>query len=239
MRATTLRFDDELWELIEAEARHAGVSAAQFLRDAAVMRASLEAQRRDDPELETSLARMAGTRRGKRTRRDADPRTALEDPARLAALERLDLLDAKADAGFDRYTALAARMLDAPVALVSLVDSDHQIFASQRGLNEPWATRGETPLSHSFCQHAVTSGAPLVVSDAREHPLVRDNLAIHDLEVIAYAGAPIFTREGLALGTLCVIDHQPRHWTRDQVEMLTDLAGAVASEIELRAAMRR
>jgi hypothetical protein len=238
MRATTLRFDDDLWAVIEAEARQCGVSAAQFVRDATVMRATLEAQRRGDSEAEAAVALLASPR-GRRKRRDANPRSALDDPARLAALERLDLLDPVPEAEFDRYTALASKMLDAPVALVSLVDSQRQVFKSRRGLDEPWASSGETPLSHSFCQHAVEARSPLVVTDAREHPLLRDNPAIHDLGVIAYAGAPIITPEGHALGTLCVIDHVPRNWTHDQVDMLSDLAGAVATAIELRAVTRQ
>jgi GAF domain len=237
MRATTLRFHDELWAVVEAEARHCGVSAAQFVRDAAVMRAALEAQRRGDSEAEAAVAGMA-SRRGSRKRRNANPRPALDDPARLAALERLDLLDPAPEAEFDRYTALASKMLDAPVALVSLVDSQRQVFKSRRGLDEPWASSGETPLSHSFCQHAVEGRSPLVISDAREHPLLRDNPAIDDLGAIAYAGAPIITPEGHALGTLCVIDHVPRNWTHDQVEMLSDLAAAVVTAIELRAMTR-
>jgi GAF domain-containing protein len=84
----------------------------------------------------------------------------------------------------------------------------------------------------------VEARAPFVISDAREHPLLRDNLAIEDLGVIAYAGAPLITPDGHALGTLCVIDHVPRNWTHDQVEMLTDLAAAVVTMIELRAVTR-
>ena len=75
------------------------------------------------------------------------------------------------------------------------------------------AQRAPTPLSHSFCQHALESREPLVIEDARSHPLVRDNPAIRDLGVVAYAGVPLVTRRGHALGTLCVIDHQPRAWT--------------------------
>lgn len=236
MRATTLRFDDELWAVVEAEARHAGISAAQFLREAAVMRAGIEAQRRGDSDAEAHAADLATKKRaGKR----GNPLAPITDPSRLAALERLDLLDSVQEPELDRYTALASKMLDAPVALISLVDHDRQIFKSRRGLAEPWATRGETPLSHSFCQYAVAAREPLVISDAREHPLVRDNLAIRDLDVIAYAGAPIITRDGHALGSLCVIDSKPRHWTGDQVEILTGLASAVASEIELRAVRRQ
>ena len=164
---------------------------------------------------------------------------ALEDPARLAALERLDVIEGRPDAGFDRYTALAAEMLDAPSALVSLVESERQLFASTHADGPPWADLRQTPLSYSFCKHAVESGEPLVIPDARDEPLVAGNPAIEELGVIAYAGAPIITREELALGTLCVIDRERRDWTPHQVELLSDLAGAVANEIEQRAQMRR
>jgi GAF domain-containing protein len=163
----------------------------------------------------------------------------LEDPERLAALERLDLLDAKPDAGFDRYTALAAEMLSAPVALVSLVNSRRQAFLSKHAPPGPLAEVDETPLSYSFCQHAVRAKAPLVIRDAREHELVRDNPAIDEFGFVSYAGAPIMTSDDQALGTLCVLDQKPREWTPEQVELLKDLAAAVGSEIELRAQMRR
>ena len=165
--------------------------------------------------------------------------TPLDDPARLAELERLDLLEGRPDAGFDRYTQLAAEMLQAPVALVSLVQPDRQSFLSRSAHEEPWASTESTPLSHSFCRHAVESRAPLVIEDAREHALVAGNPAIEELNVIAYAGAPIMTRDDQAIGTLCVMDHEPRQWTPEQVGMLTDLAATVAREIELRAKMRR
>jgi GAF domain-containing protein len=70
-------------------------------------------------------------------------------------------------------------------------------------LRYPWASERQTPLSHSFCQHVVESRRPLVVSDAREHPKLRDNVAIRDLGVIAYAGVPLITPTGQVLGTLC------------------------------------
>ena len=163
---------------------------------------------------------------------------ALDDPERIAALERLDVLEGRPDAGFDRYTDLAAEMLEAPVALVSLVESERQRFLSRSALEEPWKSIAETPLSHSFCKHVVEAQRPLVIADARVDPLVEKNPAVREFGVIAYAGAPILTREELALGTLCVIDHRPRDWTGEQVKLLADLAGAVASEIEQRAAMR-
>ncbi len=136
----------------------------------------------------------------------------------------------------DRLTRLASRLLSAPVALVSLVEADRQVFASQTGLAEPWATRGETPLSHSFCQHAVTSGQPLIVTDARKDPLLRGNSAISDLGVVAYAGIPLIVGRQ-CVGSFCVIDATPRDWSEDDLALLRDLAASAMTELELRRAM--
>jgi signal transduction histidine kinase len=163
----------------------------------------------------------------------------LGDAERLSALRRTALLDTPAEEAFDRLTRLASRVLRAPVALVSLVDRDRQFFKSCVGLPEPWATHRQTPMSHSFCQHAVVTARPLIIDDARSHPLVKENLAIPDLDVIAYAGIPLITAEGAALGSFCVIDHVPRHWTEEEIAILKDLAGSVVSEIELRTALHR
>jgi DNA-binding CsgD family transcriptional regulator len=159
----------------------------------------------------------------------------LDHPARLAALRRVALLDTPTEAAFDRLTRLACRILHVPVALVTLVAEDRQFFKSCVGLPEPWASRRETPLTHSFCQYPVVSQAPLVVEDARRHPVLRDNLAIVDLGVIAYLGIPLISSEGHALGSFCVIDSQPRAWTADEVAIVADLAASVIVEIELRA----
>lgn len=107
---------------------------------------------------------------------------------------------------------MARVALDVPVVLVSLVDEDRQFFKTCLGLPEPWSSRRETPLSHSFCQYAVATGRELVVEDAREEPLLASNLAVPDLDVIAYAGVPIRSAEGPILGTFCVIDSTPRRW---------------------------
>jgi len=168
----------------------------------------------------------------------AEPPRGIVDPERLAALQRIGLLDTPAEDAFDQLTKLTCATLDVPVALVSLVDDHRQFFKSCIGLPEPWASLRETPLSHSFCQHAVVSGAPLIIQDAREHPLVKDNLAIEDLGVIAYAGIPLRSRDGHVLGTLCVIDHKPRAWNPTQLKLLEYLAGCVMSRIELGATVR-
>ena len=163
------------------------------------------------------------------------PPTAVADPRRLAALRRLALLDTPAEEAFDRLTRLAAKILDAPVCLVSLVDEDREFFKSCIGLPEPWASRREAPLSHAFCQYNIATGQPLVIEDARQHPLVCDNLAIRDLGVVAYVGIPLITADGHALGSFCMIDSRPRRWTEQEVQILAELAASVMTEIELRA----
>jgi signal transduction histidine kinase/CheY-like chemotaxis protein/HPt (histidine-containing phosphotransfer) domain-containing protein len=161
----------------------------------------------------------------------------LLDEDRLTALRRTGLLDAPAEESFDRFTRLASKMIGVPVSLISLVDADRQFFLSQCGLPEPWATARETPLSHSFCQHVVHSSEPLIVDDARAHPLVRENLAVRDVDVIAYAGLPITSADGQLLGSFCAIDTRPRHWTNEEISILRDFAAAVSNEIQLRQAL--
>src|SRR6186997_557011 len=148
----------------------------------------------------------------------------IQDAARLAALRRTALLDSPPEEAFDRLTRLAMRILHAPAAYVSLVDDQRQFFKSSVGLPEPWASRRETPLTHSFCKHTVATGQPFIVSDAREHPLVLENLGISELGVIAYAGIPLTTTEGLTLGSFCVVDAHPRVWTDEEIGVLRSLA---------------
>ena len=109
------------------------------------------------------------------------PTEILGDPARLGALEKTKMMVGDTDEELDIVTRLAARLLRAPVALVSLVDDRRQFFKSQICLPEPWDARRQTPLSHSFCQWVVSSDQELVVSDAREHPVLCANSAITDL----------------------------------------------------------
>ena len=224
MRATTVRFSDDLWALLEAEASQQGISAAQFVRDATIMRLGVLSGRRGDDDALLSLEQLAaGAISGRPSSADAE---------RLAELHRTQLLDSPPDPTYDRIAEVAARMLAAPVALISLVDSDRQFFKSCVGLGEPWTTTRETPLSHSFCRHTLDSAEPLVIEDARVHPLVSENLAIRDLDVIAYVGTPLITTGGHALGTLCVIDHRPRTWTSEQIDALQVLTTSVVAEIE-------
>ena len=240
MRATTVRFSDALWKLLEREADREGVSAAQFIRDATILRAAYAMGQRGDVDFDEALGRTTELRpgaapedRAERRRALLEAAAAVKDSDRLDALRATGLLDSDITPSFDRLARLAAHVLNAPVALVSLVDADRQFFKSCLGLPEPWASERQAPLTHSFCQHAVASREPLLVDDAREHEYLRGNLAIRDMGVIAYAGIPLIDPDGHALGTLCVIDSHPRHWTTHQVQLLSDLAGSVVTEISL------
>jgi len=112
-----------------------------------------------------------------------------------------------------------------------LIDADRQVFASSPGLKEPWATRGESSLDHSFCKHPAIDCDPLVVNDARHDPVLRTHPAVLEMDVIAYLGVPLTTSEGHGIGTLCVICDQPRIWMEDQVRTLETLARAVLDHL--------
>ena len=157
----------------------------------------------------------------------------------LASAERLSALreaglSAASDEGMERFARPVASLLGVPVALVSLVEADRQVFPGMVGLAEPWATGRQTPLSHSLCQHVVASGSPLVLPDARLDKLTCASLAIEDLGVVAYAGMPLTDDHGRVLGSLCAIDHRPRAWSQRELTDLADLAAACSGELRLR-----
>ena len=175
-----------------------------------------ELVRRADRELYTAKARMSAER--------------LHDPVRLGALAATGLMDREPDEELQALARSVADLLDAPLALVTLVDDYRQFFAARFGEVPSWATLG-TPLTHSFCRHAVVTGRPLVVEDAGVHPLVADNPAVDELAVSAYAGIPIVDGDGQRLGALCAIDHQPRAWSHDDLVVLRRLATQAAGRI--------
>lgn len=162
------------------------------------------------------------------------PSDPVQSPQRLAVLDQTYLLGSDAEPTFDRLTKMAARLLDVPVALISLVGQDHQFFKSQTGLTGPIAESCRTPLDQSFCKHVVADDEPLIVRDARIDPRVSDNGAIEALNVIAYAGVPLRTSDGHVLGSLCAICPEPRDWSDEDVAVLEQLADSAMQEIELR-----
>jgi GAF domain-containing protein len=157
----------------------------------------------------------------------------LDAAERLTALA-LSGLGPAPDESFDRFAELVRGTIGVPVALVSLVDPVRQFFPGAAGLGQPWCDSRQTPLSHSFCQVVVASTEPLVIADARRDSRVADSLAIPDLGVIAYAGMPLTDADGTVLGSLCAIDHEPRHWSDRELSLLASLAAACSAEIRLR-----
>ncbi len=154
--------------------------------------------------------------------------------ARLAALLDAGLAGTADDAQFDRVTAMVGRLLRVPVSVVSLIERDRQVVASDCG--KPG--RRETPLTHSFCLYVVASDAPLQVNDARDEPLVRDNLAVAELGVISYLGFPLRASGNVTIGSLCAVDSKPRAWSSDDFAVLKDLATLVEVQIALREQLR-
>ena len=154
----------------------------------------------------------------------------LNEDERLRSLIATGLLDTQGEERFDRLTRLASNTLGAKIALISLVDSDRQWFKSKVGLDID-----QTPRSVSFCDHAIrTPDEVMVVLDARRDDRFRDNtLVTGDSPVIFYAGAPLVTKSGHPIGSLCVIDDTPRDEFSDvERDILRDLARGVMTEIE-------
>ncbi len=162
----------------------------------------------------------------------------LEDPTRLEALNATGLLDSAAEEPFDRLTRLASLITDTPVSLVSLVDADRNFFKSACGLPEPLATGREAPLSHTVCMYVVADSSPLIVEDARVHPVLHDNGAVTDFGIVGYLGVPLQTSAGIDLGSFCIIDNKPRQWTEREIQIVRELAMSVMIEIELRAQVK-
>ncbi len=158
------------------------------------------------------------------------PLTFLRDPERLAALYRSGLLDSDVEETFDRITRLVAHALGSSVSLFSLVEMDRQFFKSTFG---PIQVR-DTNLESSFCKYVVNQEEPLVVDDARKHPLVRDNEAIKGLGVVAYLGVPVYSPDGFAIGSICAIEPEPRRWTDAERELLVDYSALLTSELSIR-----
>ncbi|WP_170926328.1 HWE histidine kinase domain-containing protein [Devosia lucknowensis] len=141
------------------------------------------------------------------------------------------MLDRSGREQFHHLTEHVRVALQVPVAIISIVDEDRQVFAGHCGLPSPWDSRGETPMTHSFCQHVVEREQPLEVVDANLHELVSTNHAIADLGVRAYLGVPIALPTGELVGALAAIDTVPRVWTEHDRRVLESLALVVEREI--------
>jgi hypothetical protein len=163
---------------------------------------------------------------------------ALTDPDRLATLEDTGLLSG-ADPTMDRLARLAAAVVGAPRAYVTLVTPGGQHFPGMVRHDDPEDTARETPLSGSLCQFAVATEEPLVIPDGRADPLVRNTEPVRTGNIGAYAGVPLRTAEGHVLGTLCVVDGDARTWDPSCLTLLEDLTALAAHEVNQRLTVTR
>ena len=174
----------------------------------------------------------------------SETRAALADAVRLAALHATDLQSPLRVEALRPIVRLASRALRVPVAQINVLTADSQVpvvACAPAALGDAYDK--PVGLESSYCQHVVASGQPLLVSDARVHSLVQDNLGTTQSGIVAYAGVPLHAPAALGpemggrvLGTICVVDFAPREWSEDDMNLLTDLATAVTAELEVRAA---
>jgi len=165
---------------------------------------------------------------------DRGPLIPEDEEARLQAVRRYDILDTPPDGAFDRVTAMAARHFGVPISIVSIVDSDRIWFKSHHG-----AEVEETGRDPGLCASAILHDGPWVVEDATIDPRALANpLVAGDFGLRFYAGVPLTTGDGHNLGTLCLLDTEPRVLTDDEAATLTDMAAIVMDELELRLSAR-
>jgi hypothetical protein len=185
-------------------------------------------------DLVAALRQMVAAETG-RHRDAASIPEPLTEQARMLAVQRYRLPEAPVDGAFDRVTAIAARVFSVPVALVTIVDHDRIWFTSHHGLEIDHIDRHP-----GLCASAILEDVPWVVEDARFDPRTLANPLVADgFGLQFYAGVPLRTRDGHNLGTLCVLDFEPRQATEQELATLGDLAAIVMSEMELRLESRR
>jgi two-component sensor histidine kinase len=159
----------------------------------------------------------------------------VDEADRMAAVRRYDILDTPPDGSFDRITAIASRRMRVPISIISIVDHDRIWFKSHHGV--PVQEIGRDP---GLCASAILSLEPHILEDARADPRSLANpLVAGEFGLRFYAGVPLRTHDGYNLGTLCVIDKEPRPISQDQIDDLKDLASVVMDQLELRLSARR
>lgn len=153
-----------------------------------------------------------------------------DEPQRMAAVRRYEILDTPEDGAFDRVTAIAARRFNVPISIISIVDTDRIWFKSHHGLGVAQIDR-----KPGLCASAILKPEPYILPDAsKDIRSLANPLVAGDFGLRFYAGVPLRTSDGFNLGTLCVIDKEPRPITQDQIDDLQDLSSLVMDQLEFR-----
>jgi GAF domain-containing protein len=154
---------------------------------------------------------------------------------RLRELKRLDLLSTPKEEVFDRITRELARTFNVPISLVSLIDETRQLWKSEVGLPSDLAAAGEAPRETSICGHVVAANEPLIVPDLLKDKRFATNPFVKDHGIRFYAGVPLRTHAGQAIGSLCIIDTKPRQITGGEKAYMQMMADRLMTEVEARA----
>ena len=205
----------------------------QWVRLLTAMTATDPAARPSARVAAMALDEITVAEKGRQTR---DPSALPPDEAgRLEAVHRYQVLDTPEDGAFDRITALAARIFSVPIAIVSVVDHDRIWFKSHHGVDI-----GHVDRDPGLCASAILQNEPWIIQDARADSRALSNpLVAGELGLQFYAGVPLRTRDGYNLGTLCIIDRQPRTLSQQDLRTLADLAAIVMNDLEQRLQSRR
>lgn len=241
MTGTSPAVDPAISEVLTRAAQSTGEDVDLYIGRAVATRLAADLLGSDDPGLTTAITalRSTGLTGTPSTAGDRIPSTpattatdpVIRDPERLRALFDTGLMDTQPGAAYDRIAAMAVDALDVPSAGVSLVSDEKQWFCSAAGLSGDLADTRTVSLDRSLCAHAVSSGTPLIIEDARVHPTLSDHPIVADGTVVAYAGIPLTDSQGHAIGTLCAWDGKPKQWTTGHVQILEDLATIVRERI--------
>ena len=215
-------FNDWLNEAVEEQAAQAEQSADSYVAQAVAARLMSDVTRRNEDN--SGLLEQLEDVNIHIPKESAEPNSVIVNPERLAAVQATGLLDAPSDKAYERIVDMAATALATPGAAVTLIDRDRQFLVAVHGSPSAPPELRQTTIDRAVCQYVVAAGQPLVIDDARLDPVLQYNPAVTDGTVVAYLGIPLIDDNDHTLGSLCVWDTSPRHWTAGHVTILRDLA---------------
>jgi GAF domain-containing protein len=161
----------------------------------------------------------------------------VHDATTRAALA--NLLDPSFEAAYDRITQLATKLIEVPVALVSVASADEQFFKSFVGIGKEWTVHRVAPQTPRYCREVVNTGEILTIEDASTDEQLKDDPVTKQMGVVAYLGIPMKLQNGVTLGSFCAIDIVPHRWTNEEISVMQELNDALMREVELRLALKQ